>query len=311
MPHPFFASQEFTELKNRLRGRVLENETLAPLTWFRVGGPADVLILPQDDDDLATLLRDVPHDVPVTALGVGSNLLVRDGGVPGIVIRFANDFNKVEELPDSRLKVGAGVLDANVAKAAAKAGVAGLEFLRGIPGTIGGALRMNAGAYGYELKDVFECATAIDRSGTQHILSWDDMGFAYRKTAAPEDFLFTGAIVTGTPGNPDEITARMDEIMATREASQPIRSKTGGSTFKNPPDQKSWQLIDKAGGRGLTIGDAQVSEKHCNFLINKGNATADDLETLGETVRAKVKETSGFELEWEIRRIGSKPGDQA
>lgn len=311
MPHPFFTSQDFTELKNRLRGQVLENESLAPFTWFRVGGPADAVVLPQDEDDLAMLLRDVPQDVPVTALGVGSNLLVRDGGVTGIVIRFANDFNKIEELPDSRLKVGTGALDANVAKAAAKAGIAGLEFLRGIPGTIGGALRMNAGSYGCELKDVFECATAIDRHGTQHILSWDDMGFAYRKTAVPEDFLFTGAIVTGTPGNPDEITARMDEIMAAREASQPIRSKTGGSTFKNPPDQKSWQLIDKAGGRGLTVGDAQVSEKHCNFLINKGNATADDLETLAELVRAKVKETSGIALEWEIRRIGRKPGDPA
>jgi len=294
----------------KVRGQLIENSELAPLTWFRVGGPADIIFLPQDESDLINFIKAIPKTIPVTAIGVGSNLLVRDGGIPGIVIRFANDFNKIEALSDSKVKVGAGVLDANIAKFAANQGIAGLEFLRGIPGTLGGALRMNAGAYGTEIKDVFVQATAIDRSGSRHELSYEDMGFDYRKTASPDDFLFTNAILKGIPGNPNEIKNRMEEIMAAREASQPIRERTGGSTFKNPPaeitDLKAWQLVDAAGGRGLTIGDAQFSEKHCNFLINRGKATAADLEELGETIRTRIKEKTGIQLHWEIRRIGNK-----
>jgi len=314
--HSFFQSREWKDLGGAVRGRLIDKAQLAPLTWFRVGGPADVLFLPYDEGDLCSFLQALPADVPVTPLGVGSNLLVRDGGVPGIVIRFASEFNRIEQVSKSEIKAGAGVLDAAIARFAASAGIAGFEFLSGIPGTLGGALRMNAGAYNSEIKDVFIRAVAYDRTGRRHDLDWDDMGFAYRRTAPSEDFLFTRAVLGGTPGSPDEIRARMTAIMQAREKTQPVRSKTGGSTFKNPPPEeselKAWQLIDRAGGRGLTIGDAQVSEKHCNFLINRGNARASDLEALAETVRQKVHQTSGVTLRWEIRRIGVSrpPGNQ-
>ena len=295
------------ELKARmpdLRGRLLANQPLADLTWFRAGGPAQVLFMPEDENDLAYFLRRLPAEISVTVIGLGSNLIVRDGGVPGVVIRLGRGFNEIEIEADNRVRAGTAVPDVKVARAAADAGIAGLAFLRGIPGAIGGALRMNGGAYGRETRDVLIEARAVDRAGNVHVLSNADMHYTYRHCGAPEDYIFTQALFQGEPGDRAAISAEMDKITEAREATQPIKSRTGGSTFKNPPGQKAWQLIDAAGCRGLVVGGAQVSELHCNFLINLGGATAADIETLGETVRARVKAQSGIELEWEIKRIG-------
>ncbi len=293
-----------------VRGQLLKGESLAPFTWFRVGGPADVLFLPADADDLAAFLAALPAATPVLPIGVGSNMIVRDGGVEGVVIRLAGrQFAQIEPLDGARIRAGAGALDAMLAKAAAKAGIAGLEFYAGIPGTIGGALTMNAGCYGRETTDVLVEATALDRSGRRVTLTHADVGFTYRRNALPEGLIFLDATFQGSPDDPAAITARMNEITAKREASQPIREKTGGSTFKNPVDasgQKlsAWKLNDEAGMRGYRRGGAQVSEKHANFLINTGEATAADIEGLGEDVRAAVKAKHGIELEWEIKRVG-------
>ena len=287
-----------------VRGRYSTNADLANITWFRVGGPAEVSFRPADRDDLLDFLAAKPQDVPLTVIGVGSNLLVRDGGVPGVVLRLGRPFAEMRRGEGATLDVGAACLDLTVAKAAAEASLAGLEFLCGVPGTIGGALRMNAGAYGRELKDALIWAEAADPGGRVHRLSPEDMGLTYRKSAVPKDWIFLGCRLRGEAGDPAVIQARMREIQDSRESSQPIRTRTGGSTFKNPPGEKAWQLIDAAGCRGLQIGGAQVSEKHCNFLINTGTATAADIEALGEEVRRRVKMQSGIELEWEIRRIG-------
>jgi UDP-N-acetylmuramate dehydrogenase len=289
----------------RLRGRLAADAPLAETTWFRVGGPAQALFSPADEGDLAYFLAALPRETPVTTIGLGSNLIVRDGGVAGVVIRLGGRaFGAIETVDNCRLVAGAAAPDAFVAKAAAKAGVDGLAFLRGVPGSIGGALRMNAGAHGGEIKDALIEARGVDRSGARRVISSAEMGFAYRMSAAPEDFVFTGAVFQGRPGEPAAIEAEMARITRAREASQPIREKTGGSTFKNPAGLKAWELIDKAGCRGLRLGDAEVSAMHCNFLINLGHATAADLEALGEEVRRRVLETSGVVLEWEIKRIG-------
>ncbi|MEM9591454.1 MAG: UDP-N-acetylmuramate dehydrogenase [Pseudomonadota bacterium] len=287
-----------------LRGRLRTGSELKEYTWFRVGGPAEVLFSPADEVDLAYFMKELPADVPVTTIGLGSNLLVRDGGIDGVVIRLGRGFNEIKVEEGRRLRVGTAVPDVKVARAAADAGIAGLAFYRGIPGGIGGALRMNGGAHGTETCDVLVEARAVDPDGNIHVLSVDDMNYSYRHCGAPEDYIFTEALFQGQPGDPAKINDQMDEIAAYREEVQPIKSRTGGSTFKNPEGNKSWQLIDAAGCRGLTVGDAKVSELHCNFLINEGDASAADLETLGETVRARVKETSGVQLEWEIKRLG-------
>jgi UDP-N-acetylmuramate dehydrogenase len=291
----------------QLRGRLIPNQSLAELTWFRVGGPAQVLFGPEDEADLAYALGRLPPDLPVTVVGLGSNLIVRDGGVPGVVIRLGRGFNDIA-IEGTRVRAGAAVPDVRVARAAQEAGVAGLAFLRGIPGAIGGALRMNGGAYGRETKDVLVEARGVDRGGTIRTFSNAEMGFSYRHCGVAEDVVFTQALFAGEPGDPKTIAAEMEAITEAREATQPVKSRTGGSTFKNPPSAKAWQLIDAAGCRGLKVGGAQVSELHCNFLINLGSASAADIETLGETVRARVKQTSGVDLEWEIKRIGvAKP----
>ncbi|NIJ41003.1 UDP-N-acetylmuramate dehydrogenase [Parvibaculum indicum] len=287
-----------------VRGELTANAPMAPLTWFRVGGPAEVLFRPADTEDLAAFLAGCPEDVPVTVIGVGSNLLVRDGGVKGVVIRLGKPFMTIEAEGEF-VRAGTAALDVAVARAAQQAGIAGLEFYRGIPGTIGGALRMNGGSYGSETRDVLVEAKAVSRKGEIVTLSNADMHYSYRHCGVPDDLIFVEALYRGHAGDRDAIAARMEEITSSREASQPIRSRTGGSTFKNPEGKKSWQLIDAAGCRGLVRGGAQVSEQHCNFLINTGEATAADLEGLGEDVRARVKETSGVTLEWEIRRIGT------
>jgi UDP-N-acetylmuramate dehydrogenase len=294
------------ELKSKmpaLRGRLLANQTLAELTWFRVGGPAQVLFMPEDEQDLAYALANLPVDIAVTVIGLGSNLIVRDGGVPGVVIRLGRGFGNVA-VEDTRIRAGAAVPDVKVARAAQEAGIAGLSFMRGIPGGVGGALRMNGGAYGRETKDTLVEARAVDRQGRVHVLRNAVMGYTYRHCGAPADYIFTEALYQGERGDPAVIAAEMDKITESREATQPIKSRTGGSTFKNPPARKAWQLIDAAGCRGLKVGGAQVSQMHCNFLINRGGATAADIEVLGENVRRRVKETSGVVLEWEIERIG-------
>jgi len=287
-----------------LRGRLLPNEPLAPLTWFRVGGPAQALFMPEDEADLAYLLAHLPADIPVTVVGLGSNLIVRDGGVPGVVVRLGRGFSDTKVENGHRIRAGAAVPDVRVARAAQEAGIAGLAFLRGIPGAIGGALRMNGGAYGGETKDALIEARGVDRRGNLRVFSNGEMHYTYRHCGAPEDVIFTEAVFAGRPGDPAAIAAEMDKITESREATQPIKSRTGGSTFKNPPGRKAWQLIDAAGCRGLKVGDAQMSEMHCNFLINLGGATAADIETLGETVRLRVQETSSVALDWEIKRIG-------
>jgi UDP-N-acetylmuramate dehydrogenase len=290
----------------RLRGRLLANEPLAPLTWFRVGGVAQALFMPEDEDDLAYALANLPREIPVTVIGLGSNLIVRDGGVPGVTIRLGRGFNAIE-VEGNRVRAGTAAPDLRVAKAAQEAGIAGLAFLRGIPGAIGGALRMNGGAYGRETKDVLVEARGVDRAGNIRTYTNADMGFTYRHCGVADDVIFTQAVFEGAPGDPVAIAAEMDKITAARETTQPVKSRTGGSTFKNPAGHKAWQLIDAAGCRGLVVGDAQVSELHCNFLINRGNATAADIENLGEEVRRRVRENSGVELEWEIKRSGVKP----
>jgi len=287
-----------------LRGRLLANESLAPLTWFRVGGPAQVLFTPSDEDDLAYFLKNLPQELPVYVVGVGSNLIVRDGGMPGIVVRLSPRGFGETAVQGDIVVAGAAALDRRVAETAAGANLAGLEFYFGIPGTIGGALRMNAGANGAETKDVLVEATGIDRNGTVHTFSNADMKFVYRNSGVDPSIVFTSARFRGVVAAPDAIRARMEEVQRHRETAQPIREKTGGSTFKNPPGNSAWKLIDAAGCRGLRVGGAQVSQMHCNFLINTGNATGHDIETLGETVRNRVKETSGIELHWEIKRIG-------
>ncbi|MEQ1698006.1 MAG: UDP-N-acetylmuramate dehydrogenase [Hyphomicrobiaceae bacterium] len=292
-----------------LRGRLTANAMMAGITWFRVGGPAQVLFSPADEADLAYFLSNRPKDLPLFVVGLGSNLLVRDGGFKGVVIRLGRGFGDVEILNGHRLTAGTAVPDVKVARAAAAAGIAGLAFYRGIPGSIGGALRMNAGAHGTETTNVLVSARAVDRDGTIHVLSHADMGFTYRHCAIPEDWIFTQATFQGTPGDPAEIERQMDEVAEYREKNQPVREKTGGSTFKNPPGHSSWKLIDEAGCRGLRVGGAMVSEMHCNFLINVDNATAEDIETLGETVCARVLAKSGISLHWEIIRLGEpQPG---
>jgi UDP-N-acetylmuramate dehydrogenase len=287
-----------------LRGRLMANQSLAELTWFRVGGPAQVLFMPEDEADLANFLAHLPGEIPVTVIGLGSNLIVRDGGVPGVVIRLGRGFGEVRVEDGSRIRAGTAAPDVKVSRAAQEAAIAGLAFFRGIPGAVGGALRMNGGAYGRETKDALSEARGVDRQGRVRVFSNGDMHYSYRHCGAPDDIVFTEALFQGTPGDPAEIAAEMDKITESREATQPIKSRTGGSTFKNPPGHKAWQLIDAAGCRGLKVGNAQVSEMHCNFLINLGSASAGDIETLGETVRRRVKEHSGIELEWEIKRIG-------
>lgn len=297
---------EITRLMPELRGRVTANAPLAPYTWFRVGGPAQLLFMPADTADLAYFLACLPAEVPVTTIGLGSNLIVRDGGLAGVAIRLsAKGFGEIIVEDGARLRAGAAAPDVKVARAAADAGIDGLAFYRGIPGAIGGALRMNAGAHGGETRDVLVEARGVDRAGNLRVFANADMGFAYRHCSVPGDVIFTEALFQGRPGEPAAILAEMDRITAAREASQPIREKTGGSTFRNPDGDKAWRLIDAAGCRGLVVGDAQVSEMHCNFLINRGAATAADIESLGETVRRRVRETSGVDLHWEIMRIGA------
>ena len=287
-----------------LRGRLLANQPLAELTWFRIGGSAQVLFTPADEADLAYFLKNLPTEIPVMVVGLGSNLIVRDGGVPGVVIRLGRGFNEIAVEEGHRLRAGTAVPDVRLAKAAADAGIDGLAFFRGIPGGLGGALRMNAGAHGGETRDVLVEACGVDRAGNVRTFSNADFGFSYRHSNAPADVIFTSALFQGRPGDSAAILAEMERITQAREASQPIREKTGGSTFKNPPGHKAWQLIDAAGCRGLTHGPAQVSTMHCNFLINTGGATAADIEGLGEDVRRRVKAHSGIELDWEIKRIG-------
>ncbi|MGA9279775.1 MAG: UDP-N-acetylmuramate dehydrogenase [Pseudolabrys sp.] len=295
------------ELKARmpeLRGRLLANQPIGEFTWFRVGGPAQAFFMPEDENDLAYFLRNLPGETPVTVIGAGSNMIVRDGGVAGVVIRLGRGFNDVK-VEDHRITAGTAILDIMVARAAQPAGIAGLAFLSGIPGTIGGALRMNGGAYGGETKDVLVETQGVDRQGNLRKFTIGEMGFSYRHCGVSEDVIFTAAVLQGRAGAPEEIAAEMATIKKKREASQP-RNRTGGSTFKNPPGHSAWKLVDDAGCRGLTVGGAQVSELHSNFLINLGGATAADIEILGETVRERVKAHSGVELEWEIKRVGVK-----
>ncbi len=301
------------------RGRLTPMRPLAELSWLRVGGPAEALFQPADLDDLAAFLAALPEDVPVTPIGVCSNLIIRDGGVPGVVIRLGRGFNAVEVLPGARVRAGAAMLDAQLAKAAAAAGIAGLEFLRTIPGAVGGALRMNAGCYGAYVADVFVEATAVTRRGAVVTLGPEEMGFAYRATALPDDMVIVEAVLQGLPDDPAAIEARMAEYVAKREESQPVRDRTAGSTFRNPAgfsstgraddvhDLKAWKLIEDAGARGLRLGGAVMNAKHANFLTNAGGATATELESLGEEVRKRVLESTGISLEWEIKRIGINP----
>src|SRR6266852_5178276 len=295
---------DLKEQMSQLRGRLVPNQPLAEFTWFRVGGPAQLLFMPDDERDLSYFLAHLPAEIPVTVIGLGSNLIVRDGGVPGVVIRLGRGFSNVTAEAGARIRTGAAVPDVKVARAAQDAAIAGLAFLRGIPGAIGGALRMNGGAYGGETKDVLVAARGVDRSGHACIFNNGEMRYSYRDCGVPQEVIFTEALFQGTPGDPAIIAVEMDKITESRETTQPIKSRTGGSTFKNPPGHKAWQLIDAAGCRGLTMGAAQVSPMHCNFLINLGGATAADIEMLGETARQRVRERSGVELEWEIKRIG-------
>lgn len=298
-----FDISELKDLLPEVRGRYQFNALLSMTTWFRVGGAAQVLFKPASLEDLQFFLKHRPRNFPLTIIGVGSNLLVRDGGIPGIVIRLGKHFNNIF-VHDTEIDLGAGVLDRTAAMVAADHGITGLEFLCGIPGTIGGALRMNAGCYGTEIKDVIVHAYAIKPDGKLLKLLPDDLKFDYRHCGLPEDYIFVGARLKGVKGNSQEIHAKISTLLAERENTQPVKSRTGGSTFANPPGHSAWKLIDAAGCRGLTQGGAMVSEKHCNFLINTGTATAADLEELGEIVRKRVLETSGIELRWEIQRIG-------
>ena len=314
-PHPFVRSEvegpcaDASRLRSTrtgwvVRGRLTTNAPLAPLVWFKAGGAAEWLFEPADADDLAQFLADLDPAVPVMALGLGSNLIVRDGGVPGVVVRLGKPFAAVEALAAVTLKCGGGASGILVSSKARDAGIGGVEFLRSIPGTVGGFVRMNGGAYGGEVKDILiECEVVL-RSGERRTISVDELGYTYRHSELPDQAVVISATFRGVPAEPAAVQAEMDRIAASREASQPLRSKTGGSTFKNPLPRKAWEVIDAAGCRGLTRGDAQVSEKHCNFLLNLGNATAADIERLGDDVRARVAAATGVELEWEIQRVG-------
>ena len=295
---------------SEFRGPLQPDQPLAPVVWFRAGGPAEVLAMPADEADLIVLMRAVPEDIPLTVIGLGSNMLIRDGGVPGIVVRLsARGFGKVS-VEGNRIRAGAALADRRLAAAALDAGLGGFAFYHGIPGGLGGALRMNAGANGTETCERVVEIVAIDRAGNRHVLSNADMGYSYRHSDAAGELIFVEAVFEGEPAEPEDIRLQMDAVQEHRETAQPIKSRTGGSTFKNPEGGKAWQLIDTAGCRGLRIGGAQVSEMHCNFLLNVDEATAHDLELLGETVRARVLETSGVRLEWEIKRIGEfLPGE--
>jgi len=305
--------QETNPLVNSLpkvRGRYSENVPLKKTTWFRVGGPAEVVYKPASTTDLSFFLKNKPKGINLRVIGVGSNLLVRDGGVPGVTIRLGKSFNNIYvHKTDYSIDVGAGFLDRTVAMLSQSYGIAGLEFLCGIPGTIGGALRMNAGAYGTEMKDVLIHAIAMKPNGVLVTLKPEDMGFSYRHCKVPEDWIFIGAKLQGRKGDPEKIGAKITELLEQRDETQPVKSRTGGSTFANPDNTKAWQLIDEAGCRGMKVGGAQMSEMHCNFMINTGEASADDLEKLGEKVREKVKTKSGVDLRWEIQRIGKKKDD--
>ena len=295
-----------------IRGRLTPDAAMEAVTWFRVGGPADLMFQPADEADLAAFLKALPEDVPVTTVGIGSNLLVRDGGIPGVVIRLsAKGFGQAELVGENRIRAGAAIPDKRLAAVALEAGIGGFHFYHGIPGGIGGALRMNAGANGVETRERVVEVRALDRQGEVHVLSNDEMGYAYRHSSAPADLIFVEALFAGYAEAPEAIKAAMDEVQHHRETVQPIREKTGGSTFKNPEGTSAWKEIDKAGCRGLMIGGAQMSPMHCNFMINTGSATGYDLEFLGETVRARVLEHSGIRLEWEIKRLGRfKPGQK-
>ena len=290
----------------QVRGTLTAEVPIARLTWFRVGGNAEVLFEPADQEDLQTFLKALPTEVDVTVLGGASNLIIRDGGISGITLRLGRSFTNIE-IDDATVLAGAAAMDITVSRKTRDTGIGGLEFLSGIPGSIGGAIRMNAGAYGTEIEDTLIEATAIDRRGSIHRVTPEDLGYSYRHCEAPEDWIFLSALLRGQFDSPDSISAKMDEITAARESSQPIRERTGGSTFKNPDKHKAWQLIDQAGCRGLQRGGAQVSNTHCNFLINTGTATAADLEGLGEEVRRRVETETGVKLEWEIKRIGTLP----
>jgi len=296
--------ESFQEAMPELRGRLKANSLMSEITWFRVGGPAQLLFTPADEADLAYFMKNKPVDLPITIIGLGSNLLVRDGGIPGIVVRLGRGFNSIEALDDNKIKVGTAVPDMKLARAAAEHGVAGLSFYRGIPGSIGGALRMNAGAHGGETRDYLVEARAVDYDGNILTFTAEEMGHTYRNCALPNHFIFTEAVFKGQPGSKEEIEKANAEVVAYREEKQPVKDRTGGSTFKNPPGHSSWKLIDEAGLRGFKVGGAKVSEKHCNFLINEGDATGTDIETLGETVRKRVFEKSGVKLDWEIKRLG-------
>ncbi|MCA1934606.1 MAG: UDP-N-acetylmuramate dehydrogenase [Asticcacaulis sp.] len=299
---------DWTDTLPAVRGKIVKQAELAPFTWFRVGGPADVLYIPADPDDLSDFLRQLDPSVPVTYIGVGSNLIVRDGGIEGVVIRLAGKaFSDIQiDIENNLIIAGPGALDSAVARAAAKAGLAGLEFYAGIPGTIGGALTMNAGCYGRETKDILVSAWGYDRTGEMRTFTNEDFGFSYRHSDISPDIVWIQAVFQGTPDDPAAITERMDAITARRETSQPIREKTGGSTFKNPEGHSAWKLVDEAGWRGKRFGGAKFSELHSNFMINADNATAADLEGLGDTVRAEVKDKFGIDLHWEIKRIGRR-----
>ncbi|WP_288486635.1 UDP-N-acetylmuramate dehydrogenase [uncultured Novosphingobium sp.] len=290
--------------KNGVRGKLTPQAPLAPLVWFKSGGAAERLFEPKDMADLQAFLRDLDPSVPVMALGLGSNMIVRDGGVPGVVVRLGKAFARVERVDEVTLRCGGGASGILVSSTARDAGIAGVEFLRSIPGTVGGFVRMNGGAYGGEVKDILVDCDVVLRSGELITLGVAELGYTYRHSELPDGAIVVSAQFRGHPGEPGAIQAEMDRISASREASQPLRSKTGGSTFKNPEGHKAWQLVDEAGCRGLTIGGAQVSEKHTNFLINTGTATSAEIEALGEEVRRRVRENSGVELEWEIQRVG-------
>ncbi len=308
MSFPDLLSELGAERFAGIRGKLLPNHALSTVTWFRVGGPAQLLFQPADEADLAAFLALLPDGIPVLPIGLGSNLLVRDGGIEGVVIRLgARGFGQIEEIGGNRLRVGAAVPDKRLAEAAAAAGLSGFAFYTGIPGAVGGALRMNAGAHGAETRERMVELTAVDREGRIHVLANVDMDYAYRHSGAAQDLVFTSALFEGVPGDEAAIRAEMAAVVAHRENAQPIREKTGGSTFKNPPGTSAWKEVDAAGCRGLTVGGAQMSQMHCNFMINTGNATASDLERLGETVRGRVRAHSGIQLEWEIKRLGLFP----
>ncbi|WP_306142969.1 UDP-N-acetylmuramate dehydrogenase [Roseibium sp. MMSF_3412] len=297
--------ETYPGLDEGIRGKLTTNQPMSAVTWFRTGGPAQLMFQPADEDDLAAFLTRLPKEVPILPVGLGSNLLIRDGGLEGVVIRLsARGFGSIDQISETRLKAGAAVPDKRLSEAAAKAGLGGFAFYTGIPGGLGGALRMNAGAHGTETRDRMVELTAIDRDGNRHVLSNAEMGYAYRHSSASRDLVFTSAVFEGVPQDEMAVRQEMADVVDHREKAQPIREKTGGSTFKNPPGTSAWKEVDAAGCRGLRVGGAQMSEMHCNFMINTGSATGHDLELLGETVRSRVLKHSGIRLEWEIKRLG-------